>query len=121
MAVRVKKLNRKTNVLDSATQRWLAGEKGGFFQFKPVEELQAIWDAFGDEESLFWRKGMACPITQELLAEFEEDWISSADNGDEHGARSYFIHRFYDDEEKAELAKRGNVTWRPCLRRPEAI
>jgi hypothetical protein len=64
---------------------------------------------------------MACPITQELLAEFEEDWISSADNGDEHGARSYFIHRFYDDEEKAELAKRGNVTWRPGLRRPEAI
>jgi hypothetical protein len=101
-----------------------AGDNSGFFEFKLNDELEALWLEQGDEENFFWRIGMARPVTLEKLEASENEWLNSGES-DEYGTRSYFISKYYSDEEKQELwNERGNkkrFRWRPGLRQPEAI
>jgi len=123
MAVRAKKLSKKT-ALSQTAQSWLAGKKSGFFQFKRDDELGALWRDYGDGDNMFWRREMMLPITREELEANEEAWLDSGES-DEYGSCSYFIHLFYADDEKQALwDERGDkkrFNWRPGMRGPEPL
>jgi hypothetical protein len=64
------------------------------------------------------------PISLSDLEHHEACWLESAD-GDNYGGESYFIWRFYDDDEKQKLwdehGQKTNYKWSPDLRRPIPI
>jgi hypothetical protein len=43
---------RRRAQLDEAAERWLRGEPCGFFAFKPIEELTALWVEYGDPKKV---------------------------------------------------------------------
>jgi hypothetical protein len=111
--------------LSSDARAWLDGHRNtGFFQFKPDAELQALWDNNGDADEMFWRRGMARPITLEDLKVSEDEWLNAGVD-DEYGGKSFFIWKHYTDEEKQALwAERGDKSvyrWSQGMRKPEAI
>jgi hypothetical protein len=124
VAPRKRNLKKRASTLDSNAQAWLRGEPCGFFKFKSQDELEALWNAYGDADSMFWRRGMMLPITREELEANEDAWINSG-AADEYGASSYFTDAHYTDDEKAALwNERGDKTrydWRAGMRRPAAI
>ena len=77
----------------------------------------------GDDSKMFWRRGVGLPITLEHLEGFEDAWLTSGDN-DEYGGNSFFVYRYYSDDEKRKLwAERGDKSlyrWLPGMRKPEA-
>jgi hypothetical protein len=120
----MKKRSNNRQGLSSDARLWLDGKPCGFFEFKPDDELQALWDANGDESKMFWRRGVSLPITLDDLESREDAWLGSALN-DEYGMNSFFIYRFYDDDEKKKLFEsRGDhesYYYRKGLRRPQPI
>jgi hypothetical protein len=123
LAQRKRNLSRRA-ALSSDAQAWLDGEKCGFFQFKPDDELEAVWLEYGDHDTMHWCRDMPRPITLEELEESEDEWLASADS-DEYGKRSYFIGKYYSDAEKQTLfAKRGDTNsmyWEPGMWKPRAL
>ena len=123
MPRKVRNHKRRDQLADDAIA-WLAGGRNcGFIQFKHDDELQALWDGHGDSETTYWKRGMARPITLEDLEAFEGAWLNSG-NDDEYGGKSFFIGRFYSDEEKEKLWARGDTKrfhWRPGIWKPEAV
>jgi hypothetical protein len=73
---------------------------------------------------MFWRRDMSLPITLEKLAAFEDAWLGSGED-DQYGMQSFFIHKYYSDEEKQTLwAERGDKSlyrWREGMRKPEPL
>jgi len=70
---------------------------------------------------MFWRREMMLPITREELEANEEAWLDSGES-DEYGSCSYFIHRFYTDDEKQALwdergDKNASIGGRECAGR----
>jgi hypothetical protein len=122
MPIRKRNLSRRSS-LDSNAQAWLRGDESGFFMFKPIEELETLWNEYGDE-SMFWRRILAHPISRKELAAHEGAWLNSGTD-DEYGMCSFFINQCYDDDEKQSLwASCGNheaFHWKPSMRRPEPI
>lgn len=123
MPVRKRNLSRRS-ALDSDAQAWLQGEKSGFFEFKPREELATLWEEYGDTSAMFYRCGMTHPISREQLTANENAWLASGAD-DEYGANSYFIATIYTDDEKQSLwSKRGDnesFRWESGMRRPVAL
>jgi hypothetical protein len=112
--------NRKG--LSSEAQSWLRGERCGFFEYTNDDELEAVWNEYGDANSMFWRRDMSLPISLERLESFEDEWLASGIN-DDYGSRSFFVYKYYSDDEKQTLwSERGNETiyrWAAGMRRPE--
>jgi hypothetical protein len=80
MAIRVRNLNKR-QALSSNTQAWLRGDEScGFFKFKPVAELEALFEEHGDHDAMFYRGGMLRPITVEKLEAFEDSWLDSGES-----------------------------------------
>ena len=123
MAIRAKKLNKRA-VLSYDAQSWLRGEQCGFFKFKHDDELEAIWLEHGDDSKMFWRCGVGLPITLEHLEGFEDAWLASGDS-DEYGGASFFIYKYYSNDEKRKLwDSRGDKSlyrWQPGMRKPMVI
>jgi len=120
MPVRKRNLTRRS-ALDESAQAWLRGEKSGFFEFKPTDELEALWNEYVDE-NMFWGPGMPRPISRQALAACEDSWVHSGTD-DQYGANSYFIVTYYNDDEKQSLWNdRGdheNLLWTTGMRGPE--
>jgi hypothetical protein len=89
MPIRRRNLSRRQH-LDSDAQAWLDGRECHFFQFKPDDELAAIWQEHGDSETMYWTRGMSLPITLEELKANESAWLNSGEH-DEYGMQSFFI------------------------------
>ena len=64
MPIRKRNLSRR-QALDSNAQAWLRGEPCGFFKYKSQEELQKVWDEFGDHENMFWESRYCLPAKRE--------------------------------------------------------
>jgi hypothetical protein len=65
MPVRKRSARRNANLSDDA-EAWLRGEKTkGFFQFKPWDELQTIWDRYGDHDAFVWQPPMYRPVARQ--------------------------------------------------------
>jgi len=116
--------NKRRAAISDNEIAWLRGEKSGFFRFKHKDELEALWESCGDDSKMFYRRGMACPITLEKLEGFEDEWLNSGDgDADKYGGASFFIDQYFNDAEKQALwAKRGDKNlyrWSQGMRRPE--
>ncbi|MCA6112188.1 hypothetical protein [Bradyrhizobium cenepequi] len=92
--------------------------------FRPDDELEALWNEHGYPDSMFWRRDMLRPITLDALEAIESAWLNSGET-DEYGSYSYFVYRFYSDDEKQNLwneqARKRDFCWRLGMRRPEVI
>jgi hypothetical protein len=129
MQGRLFKMQRRGNSTSGLTpeaRAWLRGEeRQDFFEFKPDEQLEALWNDCGDHDTMFYRRDMARPISLEALEQLEDAWLSSGDDeSDKYGSRSFFIRKYYTDSEKSELwEERGDKKrfhWQPDMFRPEA-
>src|SRR5258706_16198515 len=87
-------------------------------------ELEALWEAYCDKDNMFWRSRYCLPITREELEAMEDAWLNSGES-DEYDSCSYFIDKYYTDEEKQALWSEGGdkkrFHWRPGMRGPESI
>lgn len=138
MAKLSKKLTTKAQLTETQA-RWLTGEYllGVANAHRGVDEAmealsllsnslgqcEALWQAHGDEGTHFWKPGLDQPITRDKLRDHENDWLFSAEgDDDEYGGESFFIWKFYDDEQKAALwaehPEPALYHWEPVLRRP---
>jgi hypothetical protein len=120
----MKKRTNSRQGLGEDARLWLDGERNcSFFRFKPADELQALWNAHGNSETMFWRRGSGLPITLEKLEGLEDSWLGSAVD-DDYGGASFFIGKFYNDDEKQTLfTKRGDqktTHWEIGMWKPEA-
>jgi hypothetical protein len=84
---------------------------------------EALFAAHGNPETHFWRPGMDQPISISDLEHHEACWLESGEgDNDPYGAESYFIWKFYSDEERIELwethGQKELYHWEPVLRRP---
>jgi hypothetical protein len=83
-------------------------------------QCEALWSAHGDEEKFFYRPGMRLPISMEDLEHNEACWLTP--DNDNFGGESYFIWKFYDDDEKQKLwddfGDKELYHFESCLRRP---
>jgi hypothetical protein len=60
-----RRTDKRRNALTPHEDAWLRGDRdGGFVQFKRDEELQALWDAYGDHDAFFWEPPMNFPDRQ---------------------------------------------------------
>jgi hypothetical protein len=105
MAPRKRNIKKRLTTLDSDAQKWLEGQPCGFFKFKHDDELAALFEEHGDTDSMFWRRDMSLPITLEKLEAFEDAWLESGED-DKYGFNSYFINKYYSDDEKQTLRKK---------------
>jgi hypothetical protein len=122
--------NKRRDALTAEAQAWVRGDKScGFYQFKHDDELEAVWLEYGDTETMFWRRDMSLPITledleenEDALEENEDAWLGSGED-DKYGGYSFFVYRYYTDDEKQALwNERGDkkrFRWQPDMRRPE--
>ena len=116
----MKKRSKSRQGLSSNERAWLDGDAktSGFQQFKPDDELSALFESYGDKSKMWWRPDMPVPITLEELSASEASWC-------EDGGSAYVVYRYFSDDEKAALFKeRGDkkrFRWDSPLRRPEAI
>ena len=116
----MKRKHNSRQGLSSDARLWLDGNPCGFFEFKPTDELAALWNEYADD-NMFWRPTMSQPITREALAAREDSWLSSGTD-DQYGGKAYFIAANYTDDEKQSLWKRGDheqFRWTPGMWRPE--
>jgi hypothetical protein len=60
MPVRKRNVKRR-GTLNADEQAWLGGKDCGFVEFKPLDELKALWDTYGNPEAFEWRPGMDRP------------------------------------------------------------
>jgi hypothetical protein len=71
-----------------------------------------------DCTSFCWR------LRKSRLAAFEDAWLGSGED-EQYGMQSFFIHKYYSDEEKQTLwAERGDKSlyrWRERMRKPEPL
>jgi hypothetical protein len=50
-----RRVDKRRDALDAHTIAWLNGDDdSGFVQFKPHEELLALWEAYGDPDVAEW-------------------------------------------------------------------
>jgi hypothetical protein len=62
MPVRKRSARRRADLSDDA-EAWLRGEQThSFFEYKPWDELQAIWDRYGDHSAFKWHPPMYRPV-----------------------------------------------------------
>jgi hypothetical protein len=62
MPVRKRSARRNANLSDEA-EAWLRGEPTrGFFKYKSDDELQMIWDRYGDLDAFMWQPPMYRPV-----------------------------------------------------------
>jgi hypothetical protein len=53
----------KRQTLSANSQAWLSGDSNcGFFKFKHADELETIWEEYGDHETMHWKRGMRLPL-----------------------------------------------------------
>ena len=64
----MKKRSNSRQGLSVDARAWLDGKPCGFFEFKPDDELEALWLEHGDDSKMFWRRDMACPSPEVLAA-----------------------------------------------------
>ena len=117
---------RDAAIGNTSADLWLRGDErcSVFFMGKPVNELASLWDVYGDDDAMFWRKGMMMPITREQLDAYENLWLGSGD--DEYiGLNSFLIGKHYSDAEKESLwNQRGDkkkYRWQPGMWRPAPV
>jgi hypothetical protein len=119
---RKRRINKAKEQISEQATAWLEGKPSGFFQFKPNDELQALWDSHGDTDSMFWCRDMSLPITLEDLEANEDAWLNSGDD-DEYGFKSFFVYKYYSDDEKQALwddrGDKERFRWQSDMRRPE--
>jgi len=48
--------------------------------FKPQDELEALWEEYGDKDNMFWRSRYCLPITREELEANEDAWLNSGES-----------------------------------------
>jgi hypothetical protein len=119
------KRGNSRQTLSSDARAWLDGEHktGSFFMFKMQDELQALWDAEGDDSKMFYRRGQCLPITLDDLEERENAWLGNVD--DKYGLEASFIHNHYNEDDKRILwEERGNTDsmyWKPGMFKPLPI
>ena len=59
---RKRRTNKKRTGLTDDEAAWLRGDRdSGFVEFKPDDELHALWMANGDRDSMRWVPGMSRP------------------------------------------------------------
>ena len=52
----------KRQALSHNAQLWLRGDRNcGFFKFKHQDELETLWNAYGDHDKFHWEPGMRLP------------------------------------------------------------
>ena len=121
MAAR-RRADKRRGELTGDARAWLDGKPCGFFRFKHNNELETLWLEHGDTNSMFWRRGVGLPITLEHLEGFEDLWLNAGKN-DEYGGNSFFVYRYYSNDEKQTLwDARGDKSlyrWQPGMRKPE--
>jgi hypothetical protein len=61
MPVRKRNLTRRA-ALSANAQAWLRGEPCHFFKFKNTDELEKLWEEYGDADSMRWERGMRLPV-----------------------------------------------------------
>lgn len=49
--------------LEPRQAAWIVGDRkgSGFIQFQAIEQLQSLWDAYGDHDAFIWKSGMRFP------------------------------------------------------------
>jgi len=133
-----KSSNKKASNLTTTQIRWLNGEyllaDAGASSSETMQALslianiggkaETLWLAHGDPDKFFWKKGMrSSPITREELEDHEARWLTP--DNDEYGRDSFFVHHYYDDNEKTALWRdfgdKEQYHWETCLRRPIPI
>ena len=135
----MKKRGNSRQRLTPTQTAWLAGEwllgsdNAGASSEETMQALalianiggksEALWQAHGDEEKFFWRKGLDQPITREELEDHEARWLTP--DNDEYGGESFFVHHYFTDAEKQTLwndfGDKENFQWESILRRPIPI
>lgn len=64
MPIRKRSTRRNANLPDGAKE-WLRGERThSFFEFKSWDELQAVWDRYGDHDAFVWQPPMYRPVAR---------------------------------------------------------
>lgn len=64
MAVK-KRRSKHRAALSANEQAWLHGDKdSGFIQFLQKAKLRALWEEYGDKESMEWNEGDARPVAK---------------------------------------------------------
>jgi hypothetical protein len=64
MPVRKRNL-KKRGLLNTDEEAWLRGEfHCGFIEFLPDDQLQEVWDRYGDHTNYFWEPGMDRPVAR---------------------------------------------------------
>jgi hypothetical protein len=60
---RTHKATRREPPIDRRARAWANGDKrgAGFFIFKPTDELQAVWDEYGNKSVMRWDRTMMLP------------------------------------------------------------
>lgn len=59
-----RRIDKRRNALTPHEQAWLEGDRdnSGFVEFKSDDELQALFDAYGDSDAFIWETGMGFPM-----------------------------------------------------------
>jgi hypothetical protein len=60
MPVKRRTAKRREQLSEDA-EKWLRGEPSGFFEFKDVDELAALWAEYGDPKVAVWDEGARKP------------------------------------------------------------
>jgi hypothetical protein len=64
MPIRKRSTRRRAELSDDA-EAWLRGEQtNSFFEYKPWDELQAVWDRYGDHDAFMWHPPMYRPVAR---------------------------------------------------------
>jgi hypothetical protein len=59
-----RRTNKRRDAITEHEAAWLDGDTHcGFVEFKRDEELQKLWDGYGDQEAMYWEPGMSFPET----------------------------------------------------------
>jgi hypothetical protein len=54
--------DKRRDTLTPHEDAWLRGDRdSGFVQFKRDDELQALWDSYGDHDEFVWAPAMSFP------------------------------------------------------------
>jgi len=54
----------RRQTLSANAQAWLRGDKENcsvFFRLKHQDELEALWNEYGDSDAMHWKRGMRLP------------------------------------------------------------
>jgi hypothetical protein len=57
-----RRTNKRRDAITDDEAAWLRGDReSGFVEFKRPEELQKLWNSYGDHDELYWNPGMSRP------------------------------------------------------------